>query len=328
MQTILRGTCGSCGKTYRLPDEGRRYRCKGCGGTVSPEGWDDSPGPLQPELHPAPVHHTSALERRRVIDERRRVAARKRMLIWGPGLVALAGTVVAIQLTRPAAVHAGGVPRDLDAAATELVQRWNAGDVDGLAQVFHPAGLDAFRDRLTRMVDGRGWTAGFPTARHVGSRIVEGTPDEPAKAATVLAIGDAGAELEFAWQFEPLHDRWYAYAMDVPPPPLEPVVARLHEAWEQSSFTALLPFFDPESSVKVREAITRRARLSGWGSRFPALGASVTSGAEKRQTVADRAENVPVDTFFDLPTGKLRVRWRFRPETDAWSIGAVTFPRD
>lgn len=328
MQTILRGTCGSCGKTYRLPAAGRRYTCKACGGLVTAEDEFDESFEPEHDSAPSPVHHLSALERRAAIDAKHRSATRRRLLVWGPSLLVAAGALVAIQLNRPGPVYAGGIPRDLDAAAVELTGKWNAGDVEALALVFHPAGLDGFRDRLTHIVAGRDWTQGFPAARHVGSRLVEGTPEEPVKAATVLAIGDAGAEVQFSWQFEPLHDRWYAYDVDVAPPALEPTLARLRAAWESSSIPALLPFFNPESSTKVREAITRRARSSGWGSRFPALGECRTTGEEQRQTVADRAENVPVDTTFDLPQGKLRVRWRFRPETDAWTIGAVTFPRE
>jgi len=29
------GTCGSCGKTFQVPEAGRRYRCKACGGVVT-----------------------------------------------------------------------------------------------------------------------------------------------------------------------------------------------------------------------------------------------------------------------------------------------------
>jgi hypothetical protein len=277
---------------------------------------------------PHPDHVPSALERRAAIDARRRVTNRRRTLVWGSFVVVLAGSVVAVQVTRPGPVYAGGVPRDLDLAATELVQRWNAGAVEPLALVFHPAGLDAFRSRLEQMVENRGWTTGFPAARHVGSRIVEGTAKAPAMATTTLAIEPGGGEVLFAWQYEPLHERWYAYDVQVPPPPLAPVVERLRTAWESSSVPKLAAFFDPDRALKLRDTLQRRARSAGWGSRFPALGEEVTTGEEARQTVADRERNVPVDTLFQLPRNKLRVRWRFRPESDTWFVGAVTFPRE
>jgi hypothetical protein len=322
----IRGTCDSCGKAYRLPSGGRAYSCKACGGTVRAEAAE----PEAEELVDLPpdAHHVTAREHRERIDAIHRAAARRTRLVYGGVLVVVLAVAIGYELTRRAPVQAAeGVARDLEAGTAELVQAWNAGDVAALVRAYHPQGREEFRARLQRVIENRGWTDGFVPARPAGASLVEGTTDRPVKATTLLACGEDELRVRCSLQFEPLHERWYVYHVDISPPPLAPTLARFRAAWEQSSPQALAPLFPPDDAQKLTALVERKARELGWSPTFPALGEATTTGEEELRRATERVPGLKVESVLPVPDGALKLRWQYRAEPDTWYVAAVTFPQ-
>lgn len=325
----IRGICEDCEKGYRLPAGGRTYTCKACGGNV--RALDELE--LVPEVAPEPAqhggeHHGSVLEHRRAIDARRRAVGRKRTLVWGAFLVVFAAGAVTYQVMRPKAVlAAGGVARDLDAGAGQLAQAWSAGDVEALVGFHHPDGRAEQRTELGRLAKSRGWDGGFPNAKVTAASLSEGTEAAPRKAVACLACGDEAFGVKFSLQYEPAHERWYVYHVDVAPPPLAPALERFREAWAKSSPEALAPLFPPDQRKKWTDLVERKARELAWSPSFPELGEGTTKGELELRRATERVPGLHVETVFGVPQGELRLRWLYRLESDAWFLAALTFPK-
>jgi len=330
----IRGTCDSCGKHYRLPAVGHAYTCKACGGTVLAdeelelvpvEEIDAVPAP-EKDAHP---HHGSVLEHRAAIDARHKKDARRRTLLLGAVLVVFAGAALAYEFLNPEpALAAGGVARDLATATSELERAWSAGDVEALVLAFHPHAREAFRKRIERVAQNRGWTGGsFEAASGTGASVTEGTEDQPTKAEVRLASGAEKLQVKFSLQFEPLHDRWYAYHVDIPPPPLATTLASFDAAWKRSSPEALAELFPPDSVTKLTELVERKTRALGWDESFPELGAGTTTGEQELRRATEPVPGLRVETAYAVPEGELRLRWQYRSEPDTWYLASLTFPK-
>lgn len=327
----IRGCCDDCGKLYRLPAEGHTYVCKACGGKVA--ALEEVPE-IEPEevheldRHEYPHHRGSVMEHRAAVDARHKKEARRTQIVVGAAFLLVIGGAVGYRMTHPKPAQAAeGIARDLEAGSAEIVKAWNAGDVTALAQVFHPHGRTDFRARLERVVANRGWKDGFEPVRPLSANVVEGTLAAPTKAVALLGCGNEGLQVKFSLQYEPTNERWYAYHVDIPPPPLAPTLARFRQAWAQSSPEALSELFPPDDARKLTDLVERKARDLGWEQGYPQLGEATTTGEDELRHATEPIPGLRVESAFTVPEGELRVRWSYRSDPDAWYLANVTFPK-
>jgi len=337
-ESAIQGTCEACGKQYRVPSAERTYTCKACGGTVSVAA--QGAGKASPPTTARPAVAPRARRARGEDDgdeanprpsARRRRATSSSRTGWIVLAVLLVVSGVGFGLYKSGAMaKVAGAEKDLGKVTASFAEDWSDGDLDDLADWYHPDGRAAFRARLDKVAANRGWTDGFPTIVQQTERVVEGTIEEPERGASLLLWGDEMDSVTVQWQFEPSRTRWYAYSVELVPPPLGPRVAAFRDAWAQSDPAALHPFFRADAKEKMAELVARKADSGGWAASFPKLGEpEITGEAGARNPAARLLGGSRPESIFPVTGGdggELLVKWSFRDEDDAWIVTGFRFP--
>jgi hypothetical protein len=316
-ESKIRGTCESCGKVFRVPSAERTYTCKACGGEVS-----------------ATPAEAAGAEASHVVTEEEHVprfGARwrethpTRRWSWRGITLILALIVVAGGYGGYVVLGALAPPPDIQATTGELVQSWEAGDLDALAAFHHPAKRADFRHRLQAIAEHRGWQAGFPAVGSQTAQVTQGSSEQPELASSTLSFDGGWAKLD--WQFEPSRNCWYLYGFTLAPLPLAERAEAFRAAWASSSPEAMRPFFLEDSGDKWVDLFARRARLGGWGERWPELGAPRITGEEELLASPQMPPPHKLECAYVFPgSGELLVRWGHYVKTDEWLVTGIDFP--
>ena len=220
-----------------------------------------------------------------------------------------------------------GAEEDLDIVASRFAEDWGAGDLDALADWFHPEKRSEFRATLDRIRANRGWSGPFPEVITNASRVMQGTQDEPELGISLFVWGADNDSCHVDWQFEPSRTRWYAYALRLPPPPLQPAAEAFRVAWGASEPNALAPFFRPEAEDKMAALVVRAAEKRGWSS-HPRLEAPVIQAEAARDPEVQAWLGARPEARYPLSdgSGELLVTWDFHDASDAWLVTGFRFP--
>lgn len=192
---VFRARCEACGKVYRVPSAGRAYACKACGSALRV-----SEEPALPESRgeaPAEQLRARASGRRRG----RSSTARTGWILAG-GLLAVAGIGYGLYESGVLA-QVAGAEEDLDIFASRFAEDWGAGDLDALADWFHPEKRPEFRATLESIRANRGWAGPFPPVITNAARVVQGTQDEPELGISRFVWSADRDSFQVDWQFEP-----------------------------------------------------------------------------------------------------------------------------
>lgn len=156
----IEAICADCGKTWKVPDASRIYKCKQCGGKVAVA--EEAPA-AAPEPAPAPT--TAEVRRAKTVQHStiaplppetkpptKRAAGgagRKKILIVGGAVVVSVGVLIGI-------IIASQGP-SLEERAESFEQAWASGSMDNLDRWFTHASVKVAWDELKGKFKFRGW---------------------------------------------------------------------------------------------------------------------------------------------------------------------------
>lgn len=316
----VRGVCGDCGKTYRVPSADRSYDCKACGGEVTAASSAASAASSESPRRSA---------RRRERPEPKGSSNGKWivlvvvLLLSGGGFAAYSGGLLG------GVVGAGNDERledlDLDVVNAGFADAWNAGDTRSLANAHHPTGRPEFELRLKSIVRHREWGDSWPPITQVITRIEEGTMEQPVKGSSLAAIGEDS--LRLGWQYSQNSERWFIFDCWITPTGLRERAEAFQAAWAESTSQALRPFFREATRAKMQELLDSLVSKAGWNTAYPALG---DLKIVDEHLAMDRATSFlsggSVDTIFQSAEGALLVRWKFYQAEDEWIVTGFKMP--
>lgn len=316
-----RGTCEACGKTFAVPELGRAYRCKVCGGVVRAE--EGAVAVASGRRRREQEHGAERVGRRGAGRSRKR--GNKSAWMGLVGLLIVAGVGYGLYASGMFTKLAGGEP-DLVVVTADVASEWRAARIDALADRHHPDGRDAFRSQLEAIATRRGWRDGFPAVVRSEAKILKGSTEAPEEGVCALVFGDEQAAT-MNWLFDPGRARWSMTDFWITPLPLRPRVDAFRAAWSQSRVEALTPFFRDASGEKMAALVQREAEKGGWATSFPSLGEPIVTGEERASSpLAGILGDSKVESVYPTPGGELLVRWAYRAADDDWFVTGFRFP--
>lgn len=337
------GTCGSCGKTFRLPDAERTYRCKECGGAVRASG---TPATAVPEE--GTVARRTARGERLAAGKDIRSAARTVTIVrclfalWALGFLLLTAVLVA-ELAK--------------AEEPPLLLLGVASAMAGLALTgFHLAALHPFLcslllasvyslSVLANLLQGELpiarigvavvlWLAVLPTLR-----VKAALQAHPDLFAARRLLGDSSAHgLDYDEQRRRASKRaWVRIVLTnlllcltvglatyaawskrpAPPPPVDGAVTAFRSAWRAGDPAALAQLCRIESQEHLRGSFERLEKKRGWTTGWPVLGEHELRGVKKAS----------LEVWFQSAAGELRTGWTL-DEQGSWRLGFMDAPGD
>lgn len=339
----VKGTCGGCGKTFRLPSAERAYRCKECGGAVQA---DMAAAPAEPG-ESARARRTTRGERLAAGKDIRSAAhtvtiVRWMFALWALGFLLLTAFSVA----------------DLSTAEEpELLLVGVSTAMTGLALTgVHLAALHPFLCSLSlaslyslpvlaTLLQGELpivriglavalWLAVLPTLR-----VKAALQAHPDLFAARRLLGDSSAHgLGYEEQRRRASKRAWVrigftnlllcltvglatYAAwskrPAPPPPVDGAVAAFRDAWRAGDPTALAQLCRIESQEHLRGSFERLEKKRGWTTGWPVLGEHDLRGVKKAS----------LEVWFQSAAGELRTGWTL-DEQGTWRLGFMDAPGD
>ncbi len=181
---------------------------------------------------------------------------------------------------------------------------WNDSGLEGAAEFFDPAVRDSQVRRLTGFIDGHGWGA-RPPELHDG--------EVRAEAGSAFVGYELGSlPMTASWVLDELH--WALLSIELPVPPLEPVIERFRAAWRAADPEAIVGFYAPESRAKMLASVQDSVERRDWKT-FP----------EIVETKMDSYTDGRADVDFRLERRKVATRWRLRAD-GTWGLIGLKLP--
>lgn len=258
------------------------------------------------------LHHASAQTRRalkghtaedrhaRLVDAMRRAAWRA----WGASVTAALG-VVLLGAAGTWMVVTNLRPQVLDDTLERFEAAWNASDLDGVVALFDANVREQRGAWLDGAFEGHGWRTSFPT---LPARALE--RDDERHVRVDYDLGET--VLATSWLLN--GQVWTLIDLEVPVPPLEPLVARFQEAWGASDPRALVELFAEDARESMYRNVTSSAEGRGWES-YPAIEET------KIGNYADGDSTV----IYEVERGKITTRWRLGPD-GRWRLYGLELP--
>lgn len=317
--------CRECGHTYKVASETKVYPCKECGAEVVADVAGE-------ELELVPEEHLP--EPRSIRERHPHSGPNKGLMMTLLVVVVLAAGGVMGYAMGWFGFLTGAQP-NFNKVTETFVEDWNTGDLDAIAESYHPSKIEEFRATLGRIQVNRGWESGMPKITGEEHGLTEGTDENPEQAMIQFeftGIGKGASSVpgwgQLSWQFEPSRNRWYIFAMRLVPSPLEPQVGAFQDAWNTSDLDALLPFFKPKTANQMTELVTKWGKKKGWLGAHPRILSMEITGEEGARRRSAALLGTP-DVLSEGVTGgdPLTTKWIFNTEYDSWYvIGFKSFP--
>ena len=196
-------------------------------------------------------------------------------------------------------------PQDFSVVLGEFRAAWDDSNLAALGRFF-PAEVREQRSAwLAGTTEGHGWRNDLP-------RLPEGkTRKEPGM--TWIDYELEAFTLSTGWILVDLE--WYLAEVELPVPPLEPVLERFMTAWRMSDPSKIAAFFPPEFVERNLGPIERTVRGRGWDT-FPEVFETY---------VGDYADGEAAVTL-STSKGDVTTEWIFR-SNGTWSLHSFQFPK-
>lgn len=339
-QTKFLAHCEECGHAYRVPSNERTYHCKECEGSVvvDEDEVEEEPAPArrsskrraqrqepEPEYDDDDEEEHEDYENRRLSQRHRHTESNKKFWVVIALLVVIVMGGGGMYATGMFDRWFGG-ERDLAVVVDSYALEWGAGNGTAVVGMYHPDGIDDFRDRFNMIVARAGWTGAFPAVTSSSAKLTSGTPDSPDLGESHLVLADGGW-VQLGWQFDPSTNRWYIYDLKTSPPDLQPRVDELKELWASSTVLELRPLFTKKTAGQLSEMINKSVKIRKWG-KWPTLTGGTITGEEQAGTIVTRLAGAPVEvrSTFETSEGEAYFKWAFQPKTYEWYVTGYKLP--
>ena len=343
MQDSVIAACQDCGKRYRVPSNGRTFKCKACGGAVSAHVDEPSP-PERSKVKPSRGQRAGVQRNPRSArnepDEEGEVRPRRRKSggktwMWsvyaGVGLAAIGGVAFILSTSSDAGERKGEA--DLSKVLPVFDAAWNDGDIDALVKLIHPTHQGSVGIRLRETREHRNWTSGFEAI--IESSVSKSTFEELGETGeggvdTELAVHKTGdAAVVTRWQFNASNETWYCYFLDYPPPPVAERLDAFDAAWNSGNGDALRPFLQPDKVDKLLFAFAKVAETRAWENVYPKISERTTdpTAEELRRVGFTMRYKNSARALYETEYGELNFKWELTPAKDEWFITSIKPPR-
>lgn len=183
---------------------------------------------------------------------------------------------------------------------------WNGGDLDSIGAMYPAEARAAKTEWLTGMVESHDWQAAMPN-------LADRTVAEKSNGKWVeYQSGDVSIRANWMLEEDLM---WYLVRIEMPIPPLEPVLAKFREAWERSDTDAICLYFPPDHQERMRASIEKSSERRGWSSLPEILKMTRSDESEKESIV-----------LWTVADGDVTTKWLMR-QSGRWGLNSFQFPK-
>ncbi len=308
--------CDGCGRTWKVPDASRTYKCKNCGGKVAAAAEESAPAPAASDPRRAKtvqrrgVNPLAADDAEQPRKKSGRSSNTTKFAIIGGVVAVLIGVVAVLSMQAQAATH--------DERLDAFTEAWASAPLDDLKPFFGEDFVAARWSKVGESFDRRGWRGSRPRISGANKRKGQDNWAD-------IQFSLAGGKVDTRW--ERIREEWYCtdlhkfprYDQASDPPSgrsinnLNGIVETFRNAWN-------------EKSVQGVTALTSQSEppdwISGLAASFEKHAARLPLEREPQIEFLVRIECR--SDFLGADGGKIRARWR--EEEDRWvlqSIGSI-----
>ena len=197
-------------------------------------------------------------------------------------------------------------PEEFSLVRSSFEQAWNSGNTSALNRLFAPSVREQQATLLQGLSASYGWVPKLPPLGAGVERADEGT--------LWVDYEVGGLPLSTHWALNDL--RWRLVEVRLPEPPLEPVLERFVEAWNNSDLEAVASFVPDGYRERMHESFVLSAGYRDWDVLPKVL-------ETQREPAPEGGGQVLVT--LRLEPGVLTTRWLFR-RSGRWGLQMLRFP--
>ncbi len=196
-------------------------------------------------------------------------------------------------------------PHGLQPALARFEAAWNDNNLAAVDRQLSPVVRGTVSARVAAIVEGHGWRYAMP-------KLANGRSRSDGDSVWIDYQTEAGV-VQTRWVLR--SQDWYATALELPQPPLEPVLQRFYSAWRDSDVAAIAALVPPTYQQRMHESIERALERRDW-QRLP----------EILTTQRGTAPDGEVAIALSVAGGTIDTKWRYRVD-GRWGLQSIQFPK-
>lgn len=308
----IEATCDGCGKTWKVPDPDRTYKCKDCGGHVAvaqeapepePEPGPAAGGPEKKQRAGQPFAARRAADAAHAPDSPE--AKRRKLVFMGVVGVVVIGVIIGVAMA--------GKPPAIEDRADLFEEAWASGSLDNLRIWFMRQWAKDNWEEIEDKFKSRGWTETRPALKE---RVIKDATDNSASVDYMLT----GHKFQTRWVLH--NDDWKIGGMllgkyDPSKDPRDKKVERslqtftekFRKAWNEKTYPAIAGLASQSNAPK-------------WATRIDFYGDKYGDRVLEEIPDVSWLSRIRARVLFNSPNGVVRTSWTFKQD---WELTGLAF---